>query len=73
MKYTKESPTQAGWYWIKSDIIGELPIEVFTRPNKPEKYLYIHDPSCCQHTKRNFLAVLKLDAEWSDKIIKPNS
>lgn len=70
MKYTKEPPTKAGWYWIKSTLLGELPIHV--DKYRCNDYYYVQDPSDCNHTKRNFLPVVKLGALWSSEpITKP--
>jgi hypothetical protein len=71
LRYSKNVPTEPGWYWIKSDFIGNGIVEVFYRPG--HKYLCIYDPGCCQHTKRNFYFVGELGAEWAGPIPEPQA
>lgn len=64
-------PTEPGWYWHKGFFTrpeGE-PVEVIIRPG--HEYLCIYDPECCQHTKRNFIAVAKMGGEWGPKLDNP--
>lgn len=66
LRYSPSAPTKPGWYWIKSEYVGNGIVEVFVRPG--HKYLCISNPSCCQHTKRDFLYVGQLGAEWAGPI-----
>lgn len=71
-RYSPQSPDAAGWYWMRWRRHGELReevVEVFLRPGR--SYLAITAPDVCQHTKREFLAVAKINAEWAGPIPRP--
>ena len=68
-QYSDQAPIEKGWYWMKSEWLGDTIIKVYTRPG--HKYLCILDPSCCEHTKRHFLNVNSFRAKWAGPIKEP--
>ena len=70
LRWSKEPPQEPGWYWTKG-WNGVGCVEVFMRPG--HNYLAIMDPAVCAHTKRNFLPVVNLGAEWAGPIQIPEA
>lgn len=67
--WSEDIPKGPGYYWIRSHYFGEQVMEVFYRPG--HKYLCIQNPEQDDDGPRDFIAISKLDAEWSDRIPKP--
>lgn len=72
VRWTDKAPTEEGWYWLKWHWIDgsrkEI-VEVFKRPG--HDYLAIMNPDVCNHTKRDFLAVVKIGGQWAGPIQQP--
>jgi hypothetical protein len=67
-RWSDQHPTESGWYWIKSLALNGI-VNVFVRPG--HEYLCISNPMNCQHTKRDFLMVAKLGAQWAGPLREP--
>lgn len=70
--WSKEPPSAPGWYWMKSYWYGNSDTEIVNVIYRPgSNHLAIIPPTVCQHTKRDFIYVAKLNTEWCGPISEP--